>query len=98
MNHGAKAYELLRKIPKGKVATYKELARALGNPKMARHVGTLMRCNNTDAPCYRVVKSDGSVGQYSGEGGVKGKIAKLEKDGIKVESGRIDLEKFGYKF
>lgn len=53
-------------IPKGKTMTYKEVATKAGNPNAARAVGTIMRKNyDPDIPCHRVIKSDGSVGQYN---------------------------------
>ncbi|MBI2579875.1 MAG: MGMT family protein [Candidatus Aenigmarchaeota archaeon] len=93
-----KAYLLLRKIPRGKVATYGTLARACNTSPRA--VGSLMRSNKHPDlyPCYKVVKSGGNVGNYSGAGGAKRKISLLKKDGIEVRDGKINLKKFGYKF
>ena len=93
-----KVYSLLKKIPAGKVTTYGELAKASGlHP---RTVGMLMR-NNTDPeniPCYRVIRSDGSLGGYSGPGGIKRKADLLETDGIRVKNGRIDLKRHLHSF
>ena len=90
----------MRKIPRGEVTTYKILAQQLGT-KAYRAVGTAVK-NNPDAPiipCHRVVKSDGSIGFYSGKGGVKTKIRLLEKEEIKIKGKRIaDFEKVLYKF
>jgi O-6-methylguanine DNA methyltransferase len=90
-------YSLLKLVPAGKVTTYGELAMASGlHP---RTIGMLMR-NNQDTvliPCYRVVRSDGSLGGYSGKGGIRTKIKLLEKDGIRVENGRIDLKLHLYR-
>jgi O-6-methylguanine DNA methyltransferase len=92
----SKVYSLLKRIPKGKVTTYGELSKASGlHP---RTVGMLMR-NNKDPkniPCYKVVRSDGSVGGYSG--GVRKKIKLLTRDGIKIEKGKINLEKHIHRF
>lgn len=93
-------YEKLKKVPKGKVISYKELARAL-NSKAYRAVGTAMRLNPyaPKVPCHRVVKSNGELGNFSGEGGVKAKIKLLQKEGIKVKNNRIvDFEKVLFKF
>ena len=95
-----KVYSLLRKVPKGRVTTYKDLAEASGT-KAYRAVGTAMRLNENApfVPCHRVVKSDGSVGNYSGKGGIKGKIRLLEKEGVKVKNNEIvDFKKKLYKF
>jgi len=94
-------WELTSKIPQGKVTTYKEIAKKL-NTKAYRLVGQALK-NNPDpinVPCYRVIRSDGSIGGYSGsdpENIVK-KINLLKKDGIKVVNGKINLELYLYKF
>ena len=91
-------YGFLRKVPKGKVTTYRELGKAAGvHPRV---VGILMRKNKdpVNIPCYRVVRSDGSLGGYSAKEGVKKKTELLKKDGIKIENGKIDLKKHLYKF
>ena len=95
-----KIYNLLKKIPKGKVTTYKILAENL-DTKAYRAVGQALRCNHHApiVPCHRVVKSDGSVGGYSGNINpnskeVKRKIRMLRKEGVKIENDRIiNLEK-----
>lgn len=96
-----KVYSLLKKVPRGKVTTYSALARAAGRPGAARAVGTLMRKNEnpTRVPCYRVVRSDGSVGEYSGKGGDLGKVALLKKDGLPIIGRKIiSLESFLFRF
>ena len=100
MNFKDKVYSLLKKVPKGRIVTYKELARAL-NSKAYRAVGTAMKLNENSpiVPCHRVVKSNGSVGDYSGKGGIRGKIILLEKEGIKVKNNKIvDFKNKLYKF
>lgn len=94
-----RVYELVKRIPRGKVSTYGEIARALGNKKLARVVGQILKRNQDPEkiPCYRVVRSDGRIGGYSL--GIWRKIKLLKKDGIKIENGRIkEFEKFFYKF
>ncbi len=89
----SKVYALLKSVPEGKVATYKELAKAAClHP---RAVGIFMKMNEdpVDIPCYKVIRSDGSLGGYSGAGGTSKKAALLRKDGIEVKNGRIDLRK-----
>ena len=92
-------YNKLKQVPKGKVITYKELAKSV-NSKAYRYVGSCMNDNEhpDKIPCYKVVRSDGKIGNYSGKGGVKTKIKLLEKDGVKIVNGKIDLEKFGHRF
>jgi len=75
-----KVRTIVRKIPKGKTMTYKEVAIKAGNPKAARGVGAIMRSNyNRDIPCHRVVRSDGKLGSYN-RGGEDGKRAILRAE------------------
>jgi len=85
-----KIWNLTRKIPKGRVTTYKILAEKL-DTKAYRAVGQAMAKNPYApvVPCHRVANSDGNVGNYSGKGGKKGKIRMLEKEGVKVKNGKI---------
>ncbi len=86
-------------IPKGKVTTYQELARAL-RTNAHRAVGTALGKNPyaPRVPCHRVVCSDGRIGNYSGRGGMNGKINLLRKEGIIVRKNKIELSKFLYRF
>ncbi|HLD48966.1 MAG TPA: MGMT family protein [archaeon] len=88
-------YELLKKVPKGKVISYDELAKAVGTSPRA--IGAFMHCNadTKDIPCYKVVSSNGCLGGYSK--GIKKKITLLKKCGIKIKSGKIG-KKYFYKF
>ena len=98
MNFNEKCYAVLKKVPKGKVTTYGELAKAVGSPKAARAVGNAMNKNPyaPKVPCHRVVGSDGSMTGFAS--GIKDKIKMLEEEGIKVENEKINLEKYLYKF
>ncbi len=79
-----KVWSRLLKIPKGKVMTYKELAKSIGLPNATRAVANAVGANPCAPmiPCHRVVRSDGTLGGYSGKGGVKTKKALLLKEGI----------------
>ena len=88
-----RCYQILRKVPKGKVTTYKEIARAL-KTKAYRAVGNAMNKNpySPKVPCHRVVKSNGEIGGFAF--GVKKKIAMLKREGIKVKDGKVlDFDK-----
>lgn len=75
-----KVYDIVRKIPKGKVMTYKEVAEALGNPSSARAVGNTLNKNRfKDVPCHRVIRSNGEIGGYYW--GTKKKTTILKKEG-----------------
>lgn len=89
-------FRILIKVPKGKVISYKRLAELAGNPKAARAVGNIMKHNKKpeEIPCYKVVKSNGEIGGYSGIGGLKRKIELLKKDGIEIKNGKIDKRFF----
>jgi O-6-methylguanine DNA methyltransferase len=98
MNLSETIYNIVSKVPKGKVTTYKAVASAAKNPGLARYVGNLMNKNpDTErVPCHRVVRSDGYVGGYA-RGGAE-KIRLLRAEGIEVVSGKVDLNRFGYSF
>ncbi|HUO55990.1 MAG TPA: MGMT family protein [Candidatus Paceibacterota bacterium] len=75
--------DIVRKIQKGKTMTYKEVAAKAGNPKAARAVGAIMRSNyDTEIPCHRVIKSDGSFGSYNRGGTVRKKHILREEGAI----------------
>ncbi len=88
-----KVYTVLRKVPKGKVATYGQIAKMVGSPQAARAVGMCMR-TNTDAPrtpCHRVVASDGSLHGYSGGDGLPTKKRMLLEEGVSFKGDKVDL-------
>lgn len=83
--------ERLRRIPRGRVVTYGALAREMGSPGASRAVGGACAANPLPlvVPCHRVVGSDGSLGNYSGEGGAATKRALLEIEGAIARQGRL---------
>ncbi|MDP2967498.1 MAG: MGMT family protein [bacterium] len=92
-------YALTRKIPKGKAATYGQLAKLAGNAHAARAVGVCMRVN-PDAPhtpCHRVVAVDGSLTGYSAAGGMAKKRAMLLSEGVSFDGDRVDLSRSGWQ-
>jgi methylated-DNA-[protein]-cysteine S-methyltransferase len=81
VTYSEKVKQVVSKIPKGKVMTYKEVAVKAGNAKASRAVGTIMRLNyDKNIPCHRVIRSDGKIGNYN-RGGEKAKYALLVKEG-----------------
>lgn len=92
-------YEAVKMIPKGKVATYGQIAAMAGNPKMSRAVGNALHKNPDPAgiPCFRVVNAKGELsGAFAfGGPGVQQKL--LEEDGVEVQHGRVDLQKYGFQ-
>lgn len=88
-----KVYRIVRKIPAGKVTTYKATAKAIGKPKAARAVGNALNKSPgmPQVPCHRVIRSDGSVGGYAH--GTKKKIKILKKEGIVIKNNKIEIKK-----
>ena len=79
-----KVWNAISKIPKGKVKTYKELARSIRKPKASRAVANACGKNPfpIKIPCHRVIRSDGRLGGYSGKGGIKTKRELLRSEGV----------------
>ncbi|MBO5852292.1 MAG: MGMT family protein [Clostridia bacterium] len=91
-------YELVKTIPKGRVATYGQVALFAGNPRWARVVGYALHNNPSPEtiPCHRVVNREGRVADAFVFGGGNAQRSLLEKEGIVFEAdGRIDLKKYG---
>ena len=79
-----KIWNFLKKIPKGSVKTYSQVASAIGKPRAIRAVANAIGKNPSPIkiPCHRVIKSNGSLGGYSAKGGIKMKRKLLKKEGI----------------
>lgn len=90
-------YEAVKKIPKGHVATYGQIAAMAGNPKMSRAVGNALHKNKDPdhIPCFRVVNAKGELSSAFVFGGEKMQAKLLRKDGIEVRDGKVDLKKYG---
>ena len=90
-------YEAVKKIPKGCVATYGQVAQLAGDRKMARAVGNALHRNPDPEhiPCYRVVNAKGELAGAFAFGGEHVQQRLLEQDGIKVADGRVNLEVYG---
>ena len=83
-NFQKKVWNEIKKIPKGRTTSYKQIAIAIGHPKAARAVANACgkHPNPIITPCHRVIASDGRIGGYSAEGGVNTKRALLAKEGV----------------
>ena len=79
-----KVWSYLKKIPKGKVKTYAQVAKAIGKPKAVRAVANAIGKNPfpPKIPCHRVIRSDGKLGGYSAKGGIKTKKMLLKNEGF----------------
>ena len=88
----------VRRVPRGKCATYGQIARLMGRPRSARYVGYALRSNpapgsgDADVPCHRVVFKDGSLCRVSRSAGPRFTRAMLEEEGVAfLADGRVDL-------
>ncbi|HME86904.1 MAG TPA: MGMT family protein [Candidatus Nanoarchaeia archaeon] len=103
MDFSEKVYAIVKRIPKGKISTYKDIGIAL-HTKAYRSIGSVLKRNPNapHVPCHRVVASDGSIGGYMGmKSGknIKTKIAMLQKEGITIKNNKIfDFKNVKIKF
>ncbi|MBQ8120658.1 MAG: MGMT family protein [Ruminococcus sp.] len=89
-------YEVVKRIPRGRVATYGQVAAMAGNPRWARVVGYALHVNPDPEhiPCFRVVNRNGEVSKAFAFGGENMQIQLLQADGIEVKDGKVDLSKY----
>lgn len=100
-------YAAVRKIPEGRVATYKVISQMIGRPKAYRAVGTILAKNKYPyrdresfdgtllVNCHRVIKSNGEIGGFFGKSNLVGdKEELLKKEGIEIKNGKIDLKRY----
>ena len=89
-------YEAVKKIPKGKVATYGQVAEMAGDRNMARAVGNALHKNPEPGviPCHRVVSAKGMLAGEFAFGGVGEQAKLLEAEGVRVVDGKVDLKKY----
>lgn len=92
-------YEATKKIPQGKVSTYKEIATFLGNPYAVRAVGNALHKNPTPIiiPCHRVVNSKGALAPNFGFGGPSHQKQLLQSEGVKITNNKVDLTKYLFR-
>ena len=96
-NPSKRIYEAVKKIPKGCVATYGQIAQMAGNKGMARAVGNALHKNPDpdNIPCYRVVNSKGELSGAFAFGGAERQEELLKADGIEVINGKVSLKEYG---
>lgn len=99
MNTFDKIYEVVKKIPKGYVATYGQVAALAGNRRWARVVGYALHANPDPEhiPCYRVVTKDGNPSNAFVFGGINEQIKLLQEDGITFIDGKVDMKKYQWE-
>ena len=93
-------YEAVKRIPKGRVATYGQVAAMAGNERMSRAVGNALHKNPTPGivPCHRVVDAKGRLAGGFAFGGMEAQAALLADEGVEVKDGKVDLGKYGMRF
>lgn len=98
MNQFQNIYSIVSTIPKGKISTYKQIAR-LSNTT-PRVVGFALHANKDpkNIPCHRVIRADGTLAKGYAFGPIIKQKEKLVQEGITIENNTIDLSKFSYKF
>lgn len=92
-------YEAVKRIPKGCVATYGQVATMAGNERMSRAVGNALHKNPTPGivPCHRVVDAKGRLAGGFAFGGMEAQAALLTREGVEVKDGKVALEKYGMR-
>jgi methylated-DNA-protein-cysteine methyltransferase-like protein len=93
-------YAILRQIPRGNVATYGQIARLAGNPRMARQVGWALHSNPEpgEIPCHRVLNRNGELCKGFAFGGIEAQRLLLDAEGITfLPDGRVDLQRYGWR-
>jgi methylated-DNA-[protein]-cysteine S-methyltransferase len=98
MDFKNKVFSVCKKIPKGKITTYKEIAIDIKNNNSSRAIGNALNKNTNliKIPCHRVIRSNGEIGGYAK--GQKEKIKLLKSEGIEIKNNKINLEKYLFKF
>ena len=92
-----RVYNAVKRIPRGKVATYQVVARLIGKPRAARAVGNALNKNcDSKVPCHRVIRSDGGVGGFSH--GVKEKIRLLRGEKVATANNKVKSKHVIYSF
>ncbi len=91
-----RVFAAVSRIPKGKTATYSQIAKAAGSPKAARAVGNILARNPhpIKVPCHRIIRADGSVRGYLGKKDSVRKTRLLEKEGVKIRNEKVEKKYF----
>lgn len=99
MNFYNKVYEIVKKIPKGKVASYGQIASIAGNPRASRAVGYALHRNPSQQtiPCHRVVNKEGKLAPSFAFGGIDAQKALLESEGVEVDEGYVNMHKYKWE-
>lgn len=99
MNTFKRIYFIVKQIPRGKVASYGQIATLAGNPKLSRVVGYALHVNPDpeNVPCFRVVNREGRPSKAFAFGGENQQVALLEAEGVRFIDGKVDLSEFRWE-
>lgn len=99
MNTFEKIYEVVKRIPKGQVASYGQVAALAGNRRWSRVVGYALHANPDPEhiPCHRVVTKEGKVSDAFAFGGGNRQMELLKKEGVGFKNGKVDMEKYQWE-
>ena len=92
----ARVYRLVRRVPRGRVVTYGQVARLLGRPRAARAVGTAMRGCPADLPWHRVVNARGGISRRGRAASMLTQRIRLEQEGVRLTRGRVALARYRF--
>jgi len=92
-----RAWRLIGRIPRGRVATYGQIARWLGRPRHARMVGLALRSCPSGLPWHRVVNARGGISLRAAVGSMLTQRILLEQEGVALRSGRVSLARHGWQ-
>ncbi len=92
----ARIYEIVKRIPRGRVTTYGQVALLAGNPRLSRAVGYALHVNPEpgEIPCHRVVNRFGEVSRAFAFGGENMQVELLESEGVEFVAGRVPLDRY----
>jgi methylated-DNA-protein-cysteine methyltransferase-like protein len=90
-------YRLVRRIPRGSVMTYGQIAMKVGAPRSARAVGGAMRRCPDDVPWHRVVNAQGGISRRRHEGSVLTQRIRLQQEGVPLRRGRVMLDRYRWE-
>ena len=93
----AAVYKLVRRVPRGQVVTYGQVAAMVRRPRSARAVGAAMRQCPDGVPWHRVMNAQGGISRRRQSSGMLTQRIRLEQEGVKLRSGRVPLKKYRWE-